>query len=95
MGWSLTSGGGQVIPVDLGTWIVVEGDSGKWPLEGYHDSGDWQVTGYNLGNQPHSIYMHFELSYIRPRETPVQLLAASLLAPVPDLRHAGPPVHRR
>jgi hypothetical protein len=94
MGWRLTSGGVQVIPNNAGAWIIADGESDRWELEEMPDGGKWDVTGYNFGNQPHSIWLTFHLSYIRPKPAPTVLLAPWQLAPVPDLSAAGPPVAR-
>lgn len=95
MGWALTSGGGWVIPADYGTYLIAEGESGNWAMEGLHDSGAWQVTGYNLGNQPHTVMLEFHLKFLRLRDEPPAMFDAMSLAAVPDLSRAGPPVTRR
>lgn len=95
MGWRLTAGNAQVIPFNAGAWVVADGESRQWQLDELPEGGNWQVTGYNLGNQPHSIWLEFTLSYIRPKQHEPDQLAPWLLAPVPDLSKAGPPVTRR
>lgn len=95
MGWRLTSGGVQVVPHNDGAWIIADGESERWDLQELPDGGRWDVTGYNLGNQPHSVWLTFHLSYIRPVHVPVMPLPPWQLAPVPDLSSAGPPVPRR
>lgn len=95
MGFRMTAGNAQIIPFNAGGWVVADGESRKWELEGLPDGGDWQVTGYNLGNQPHSIWIEFSLAHIQPKPRPAGQLAPWLLAPVPDLSQAGRPVVRR
>lgn len=95
MGWRLTSGGAQVVPANAGGWIIADGESDRWDLEELPDGGKWDLTGYNLGNQPHSVWLTFHLSYIRPVQAPVTLLPPWQLAPVTDLSAAGPPVPGR
>ena len=95
MGWRITTGNAQVIPVNAGAWVVADGESRRWELENLPDGGNWQITGYNLGNQPHSIWIEWTLAYITPTHAHGGPLTAAQLAPVPDLSSAGPPVRRR
>lgn len=69
MGFRLTSGGAQVIPKNLGAWVVADGQSGTWQLEDMHDSGAWQVTAYNTGAFPHTIRVRFHVRPIGQRAT--------------------------
>jgi hypothetical protein len=64
MGFRLTSGGAQVIPHNLGSWIIANGQNAHWPLEELHTSGSWQVTGYNTGSFPHIVRVRFHVSPI-------------------------------
>lgn len=81
MGWRLSSDGAPVIPLVAGTWIIADGESDDWPLDGYLDSGNWQVTGYNTGVFDHTVYLTFLLDLITPAVTPPPLAAAAA-APV-------------
>ncbi len=90
VGWRLTSGGAQVLPHNIGGWIVANGEADSWNLEGLHDSGMWEVTAYNTHIFPHTITMTFVLSIIRRKWEPVTLFSAEELAPVPDLSGARP-----
>ena len=71
MGWALTSAGAPVIPIQPGTYIVTDNQSGTWPLAGYLDSGNWQVTAYNTGTYDHTVYLTFELDLPAPADLPV------------------------
>lgn len=64
MGWRLTSGSGQVVPKNLGQWIITDNEGGNWLLDQLHDSGSWQVTAYNTGTNPHTIRLRFHVSPI-------------------------------
>lgn len=75
MGWRLTSGGGQVIPKNLNSWIVADGQGGNWTLEDLHTSGAWQVTGYNTGSFPHIVRIRFHTSPVEPKQPPAGALA--------------------
>lgn len=63
MGWRITSGGAQVIPKNLGAFIVTDGEQATWQLDSLHDSGKWEVTGYNTGANPHILNVRF---HVRP-----------------------------
>lgn len=82
MGWRLSSDGVPVIPVKAGTWIIADGESDDWPLDGYPDAGNWQVTGYNTGVFDHTVYLTFLLDLITPAVAPAAVVAA---APAPAL----------
>lgn len=95
MGWRLTSAGAQVIPHNIGGWIIHDGASGAWAVKNLHDSGAWAVTAYNTDKFAHTIYVTMLVSIVHPRWRPVTLFSADELAPVPDLSHAGRPLDRR
>lgn len=65
MGWRLTMGGVQVVPLPAGSWIVTDSAQGQWALDGQPDSGAWQVTGYNTGVFPHAVYLDFHVDLIQ------------------------------
>jgi len=94
MGWQLAMGGVQVVPFGSDTWVIQDGTSGSFTLDGYPDSGAWQVIGYNTGAYPHSVFLVFHLDLVeRPRPAPAQL-AGPLLSPASDLSQLGAPVRR-
>ena len=64
MGWRLTSGGAQVLPKNLGQWVITDNEGGHWVLEDLHDSGKWEVQGYNTGTHNHSVHVRFHVSPI-------------------------------
>ena len=95
MGWRITSAKAQIIPRQLGGWMVHDGQSGTWPLENLPDSGAWEVTGYNTGTQPHTVYVTYLTEVIsKPPPVPV-ILPYDQLAEVDDLSQAGAPVGGR
>lgn len=87
MGWRLTSGGAQVLPKNLGTWVITDNQSGTWDLTDLHDSGKWEITGYNTGTFPHTVYVRFHTSAIAPKVTwpSPALLPLYALTSAPDL----------
>lgn len=64
VGWRLTMGGVQVVPLPDGAWLVADDDSGEWPLTGLPVTGQWELTGYNTGVWPHTVYLDFLLSLV-------------------------------
>lgn len=58
-GWALGSAGVRIIPFNPGGWIVADGYSGSWDVEGQFDSGAWEFFGYNTGFWPHTVYLRF------------------------------------
>lgn len=59
MGFAITMGGVNVLPVMPGTWVVTDDERITWSLEGQPNSGAWQLTGYNTGVFDHTVYMRF------------------------------------
>src|SRR5262245_28932405 len=59
VGFRIGSSGVQLLPIQLGTWIVTDNEIIHWPLEGQHDSGSWELTAYNTGQFPHTITVRF------------------------------------
>ena len=74
MGFQLTMDGNQVIPINLGAWVVTDNDNIQWPLTNLPDSGQWSVTGYNTDIYDHTIYVNYLVS-------PVAAAAASVATP--------------
>lgn len=64
LGFQIAAAGNQVIPINLGQFIVANDDRMEWPLTDYIDSGDWQVVGYNTGAYDHTIYVTFLLDLV-------------------------------
>ena len=63
-GFSIGAAGTPVIPVNAGGWIVGNDDRYTWDLENIINSGSWQFFGYNVGNNPHTIYLIFHCNPI-------------------------------
>jgi len=80
MGFRITSGGVQVLPVTPGTWIIAAGESGAFPGDGLHDSGKWDVTAYNTGVFPHTIHVTFHCEVIGRAPESFALFADSELS---------------
>lgn len=95
MGWMITMGGTPVLPRPPGTFMVTDGHSGEWSLDGLPDSGAFEVTGYNLGAFPHTVYVTYMASPLIRAVYPGASVTAAQLAEAPDLSHAGPPLPPR
>ena len=83
VGFRMTMGGVQVIPVNLGSWIIGNNEVISWPLDNYPNSGAWQLQGYNLDLFDHTIYARFQLNPVTgaPSAPAVNILPADTLAP--------------
>ena len=66
LGVALGLAGVQVIPWNVGEWLVMDDETLDWPLEGQPTSGAWQLRTYNVGKYPHLVYVTFLL---RPPQT--------------------------
>lgn len=61
VGFQLGLAGTPLIPYNRDAWIIANGDTRQWNLEGVPDSGAWQVRAYNTGSFPHTLYFRFLL----------------------------------
>lgn len=80
LGLQVAMAGTQVIPVNVGTWIVGDDELFHFDLEDLPDSGAWQLITYNLGKLPHTVYLTFELSLVGTPAGPVLLAPATVTA---------------
>lgn len=63
VGFSIASGGINIIPVTNGDFIVTDNEDLIYPLEQTITSGAWQLLGYNTGSFPHTlrVYLYCDL----------------------------------
>lgn len=94
MGWRFTMGKVQVIPVNKGAWLIRDGNADGSELESLPDSGAWEVTAYNTGGNPHTLYITYYASVIRPRPVLIVPLGLGSLQPGIDSPPAHSPVRR-
>lgn len=59
MGFAITMGGINVMPIQSGQYIVTDDQKISWPITDLPTSGAWQLTGYNTDVWPHSVYLWF------------------------------------
>ena len=87
VGFWIGSHGQQIIPFGSGaaSWIVTDDRFTHWDLVDQPDSGDWELRAYNLGVDPHTIYVRWGLG--PPTDIPVvgvaPLAASSISNPGP------------
>jgi hypothetical protein len=75
VGFQLTSGGLQVVPINQGQFVTADGEKIAWDLDDQLTSGAWQMTAYNTGAFNHTLEVRFEVDVVQP--------AAALLGPQP------------
>jgi hypothetical protein len=66
VGFYLALSAQQVIPFQAGQFIISDNRVIHWDLEGYPNSGAWNLYAYNLGANPHTIYVTFGLQLVAP-----------------------------
>lgn len=94
LGWQLAMGGVKVLPLG-DNFVIANGESGTWHVDGQPDSGAWQLIGYNTGGHAHSVYLAFHCDLpVRIVAPPAPLPALGFM-PSPDLSMAGPPIRGR
>lgn len=86
VGFTLGSSGVQVIPIQLGSWIVTDNYTLNWRLEGFWDSGSWELRAYNTGSFDHTLSVRFLLSLV------VKGAASSAPATIPAEQLGAVPV---
>lgn len=64
VGFQFTHQGSQLLPINPGQFIVMDGRNRRWDLEEYLTSGAWQLTAYNTGANPHTLEIGFECDLI-------------------------------
>lgn len=64
-GFQLALGAQPIIPFTAGAFIVADGETLNWPLEGYPNSGAWQCRAFNTDVYAHSFHFRFLLREIR------------------------------
>lgn len=58
VGFSIASGGINIIPVTNGDFIVTDNEDLSYTLEDTITSGAWQLLGYNTGAYPHTLRVY-------------------------------------
>lgn len=59
LGWWLAMGGVQVLPDQLGTYVVADGEWDTWVVDQLPNTGTWQFIGFNTGTNNHTVYLTF------------------------------------
>lgn len=66
VGFQFTHQGSQLLPINPGQFIVMDGRTRRWDLEEYLTTGAWQLTAYNTGANPHTLEIGFECDIVQP-----------------------------
>src|SRR6266851_102896 len=69
VGFQFTHAGSQMIPVNPGQFLVMDGRTQAWELSDYITTGAWQLTAYNTGAFPHTLEIAFDCD-LAPGPTP-------------------------
>lgn len=59
MGWALGASGQQIIPSNVGEWIVADDEEDTWNLTETVTTGDFTFLGYNNGTYNHQVFLRF------------------------------------
>jgi len=78
MGFAITMGGVNVLPLQSGQYIVTDDQKITWPIENLPTSGAWQLTGYNTDVWPHTVYLWFLVDQVSMPGTQPLLTSVSL-----------------
>jgi len=64
VGFWIGSAGTQIIPKNLGTFLVMDNVYRVFPLSGFFQSGSWEVHIYNTGHYDHTIQFTFLCNFV-------------------------------
>jgi len=64
VGFWLGSGGVQIVPKNMGTFIVTDNQHMSLAIDDFFDSGSWTVAMYNTGNYPHTYQFTFMSMFV-------------------------------
>jgi len=80
MGFAITMGGINVMPIQSGQYIVTDDQKITWPIDNLPTSGAWQLSGYNTDVWPHSVYIWFLVDQVPRAGQGALLLSTSMQA---------------
>lgn len=63
LGFRLAAAGTQIIPVNVGQWIVAANEIMTWDIGNAIQSGAWELISYNSGVYNHTVEVRFEVDY--------------------------------
>lgn len=72
MGFQIGASGVQVIPHNVGQYLVLDDESLSWQLDNQIDSGGWEISGYNNGDYDHTIHIRFLVDPVTEQAAPGQ-----------------------
>ena len=89
-GLALAQAHQQIIPQNLGQWIISNDEKLTFPVEDYGNNGDWQAIAYNTDVYDHNFYLRFLCADITPPPAGLLNPATAALAVSPDLSSPTP-----
>lgn len=69
LGFRIAAAGTQIIPQNVGAWIISDNEALAWDMARAIESGAWQVISYNTGIYPHTVEVRFEVDLPPQRTT--------------------------
>lgn len=64
VGFYLGTSNVQVIPKNVGAWIVTDDHKLDLDIEDMWESGSWQLVAYNTGHYDHTLHVTFESNFV-------------------------------
>lgn len=82
MGFRIAAAGVQIIPINVGAWIITDNEEMTWDVSNMIESGAFQLIGYNTGIYAHTVYVRFEVDVpqLHPTSQRTQLLDLGALS---------------
>lgn len=82
MGFYLLNSGQQMIPMELGEFIVWDNTKDSWALDKYIQTGAWSLAGYNLDPiNSHSVAVRFHTNSLT-NSTPPAIVVNIVTTPI-------------
>lgn len=88
MGFYLAVSGQQMIPFEMGEWLVWDDREKSWPVENFPTSATWSIVGYNLGVFAHTITVRFH-SQSAVQTSPNTIIPSVTFVASPDSDQVG------
>ena len=68
MGFAIFNSGTAWKPDLPGAWIVWNGKTDTWWLDGQPNAGHWSIRGYNTGAYDHTVYTRWFVSQVHTKD---------------------------
>lgn len=80
MGFAITMGGINVMPIQPNQYLVTDDQKISWPLANLPTSGAWELSGYNTDVWPHAVYVWFLVDQVPTVQSGPLLLSTTMQA---------------